>query len=310
MPPRSTGLAACSATRIRDCADGLLDSVRQVLRVAAATGCRTQISHLVAVGERNHGSVARALELINAARDAGLDVAFDIYPYLAGNAPLSQLLPARAQEGGEGPLRARLTEPAVRARVRDEWSGMPNSWSDIAVGGRTLPDLAADAGIDPPEVALDLVAEHGNGVQMVAGGRSERDLADALTHPAGVIGSDGQARDPDVPTGRDTPHPRSFGCYPRLFAEYVRTGRIGIAEAVRKCTSAAERAGLAGRGVLRDGAAADIVVFDPARIADRATFTAPQRYPEGISAVIVAGQTVVENNTHNGARPGEILRIR
>ncbi|NED57157.1 hypothetical protein G3I24_40545, partial [Micromonospora aurantiaca] len=81
MPPRSTGLAACSATRIRDCADGLLDSVRQVLRVAAATGCRTQISHLVAVGERNHGSVARALELINAARDAGLDVAFDIYPY-------------------------------------------------------------------------------------------------------------------------------------------------------------------------------------------------------------------------------------
>lgn len=109
-------------------------------------------------------------------------------------------------------MRDRLTEPAVR--VRDEWRGMPNSWDDIAVGGRTLPDLAADAGIDPPEVALDLVAEHGNGVQMVAGGRSERDLADALTHPAGVIGSDGQALDPDGPTGRGTLHPRSFGCYP------------------------------------------------------------------------------------------------
>jgi N-acyl-D-amino-acid deacylase len=298
------------AWHVRDYADGLLDSVRQALRVAAATGCRTQISHLVAVGRRNHGSVARALELIDAARDDGLDVAFDIYPYLAGNAPLSQLLPAWAQEGGEGPMRARLTEPGVRARVRDEWRGMPNAWEDIAVGGRSMPDLAADAGTGPAEAALDLVAEHGNAVQMVAGGRSERDLADALTHPAAVIGSDGQALDPDGPTGRGTPHPRSFGCFPRLFAEYVRTGRIGLAEAVRKCTSApAARAGLAGRGVLRDGAAADIVVFDPARIADRATFAAPQRYPEGISAVVVGGRTVVEDGAHGGARPGEILRV-
>ncbi|TDD81321.1 D-aminoacylase [Actinomadura darangshiensis] len=294
------------AWHVRDYADGLLDSVRQALRVAAATGCRTQISHLVAVGRRNHGSVARALELIDAARDAGLDVALDVYPYLAGNAPLSQLLPAWAQEGGEGPMRARLTEPDVRARIRDEWRDMPNSWDDIAVGGRALTELAAD----PRDLALDLVAEHGNGVQMVAGGRSERDLADALTHPAAVIGSDGQALDPDGPTGQGTPHPRSFGCYPRLFAEYVRTGRIGLADAVRKCTSAAaERAGLAGRGTLRPGAAADIVVFDPARIADRATFAAPQRYPEGIRAVVVAGRAVVEDGAHGGARPGEILRI-
>ncbi|MEU8798496.1 D-aminoacylase [Spirillospora sp. NPDC048819] len=317
------------AWHVRDYADGLLDSVRQALRVAAATGCRTQISHLVAVGRRNHGSVARALELIDAARAAGLDVAFDIYPYLAGNAPLSQLLPAWAQEGGDGPMRARLTEHAVRARVRDEWRDLPNSWDDIAVGGRALPDLAADSGTDPADVALDLVAEHGNAVQMVAGGRSERDLADALTHPAAVIGSDGQALDPGGPTGHGMPHPRSYGCYPRLFAEYVRSGpeggegrptagnrlgRLGLAEAVRKCTSAAaERAGLTGRGVLRAGTAADIVVFDPARITDRATFAAPQRYPDGIRAVIVGGRAVVEDGAHLGAhadaRHGEILRI-
>ncbi|MGP4025835.1 N-acyl-D-amino-acid deacylase family protein [Actinomadura sp. 3N407] len=314
------------AWHVRDYADGLLDSVRQALRVAAATGCRTQISHLVAVGRRNHGSVARALELIDAARAAGLDVAFDVYPYLAGNAPLSQLLPAWAQEGGEGPMRARLTEGAVRARVRDEWRDLPNSWDEIAVAGRAVTDLAADSGTDPPDIALDLVAEHGNGVQMVAGGRSERDLADALTHPAAVIGSDGQALDPGGPTGQGMPHPRSYGCYPRLFAEYVRSvpggargkgtvpGRLGLAEAVRKCTSAAaERAGLAGRGVLRAGAAADIVVFDPARIIDRATFAAPQRYPDGIRAVIVGGRAVVEEGVHlgahGGARHGEILRI-
>ncbi|MGW2315078.1 N-acyl-D-amino-acid deacylase family protein, partial [Actinomadura luteofluorescens] len=298
------------AWHVRDYADGLLDSVRQALRVAAATGCRTQISHLVAVGRRNHGSVARALELIDAARAAGLDVGFDIYPYLAGNAPLSQLLPAWAQEGGERAMRARLTDRAVRARVRDGWRDMPNSWDDIAVGGRAVTALAADAGTDPPDLALDLVAEHGNAVQMVAGGRSERDLADALAHPAGVIGSDGQALDPAGPTGRGTPHPRSYGCFPRLFAEYVRPGRLGLAEAVRKCTSApAERAGLAGRGVLKPGAHADIVVFDPARIADRATFAAPQRYPDGIRAVIVGGRAVVEDGAHGDARPGEILRV-
>lgn len=304
------------AWHVRDYADGLLDSVRQALRVAAATGCRTQISHLVAVGRRNHGSVARALELIDAARAEGLDVAFDIYPYLAGNAPLSQLLPAWAQEGGDEAMRARLTERAVRTRIRDEWRDLPNSWDDIAVDGRSVTDLAAAAGTDPVDVALDLVAEHGNGVQMVAGGRSERDLLDALTHPAAVIGSDGQALDPGGATGRGTPHPRSYGAYPRLFSEYVRKGRLGLAEAVRMCTSAAaERAGIAGRGVLRAGAAADIVVFDPARIADRATFAAPQRYPDGIRAVVVGGRAVVEDGVHRGARdgaggPGEILRIR
>ncbi|RAY16952.1 D-aminoacylase [Actinomadura craniellae] len=308
------------AWHVRDYADGLLDSVRQALRVATATGCRTQISHLAAVGKRNHGSVARALELIDDARAAGADVAFDVYPYLAGNAPLAQLLPAWAQEGGEEPMRARLALRDVRARVTAGWRDMPNSWDVITVSrvpdgsedvtGRTVADLATTAGTDPSRVALDLLAAHGNGVQIVAGGRSERDLLDALTHPAAVIGSDGQALDPHGPTGRGVPHPRSYGCYPRLFAEYVRRpGGLDLAEAVRKCTSApAERAGLAGRGVLRPGAVADIAVFDPARIADRATFAAPQQYPDGIRAVLVGGRPVVEDGVHGGARPGEILR--
>ncbi|MEU5876431.1 D-aminoacylase [Spirillospora sp. NPDC047279] len=317
---------------VRDYADDLLDSVRQALRVAAATGCRTQISHLVAVGRRNHGKVARALELIDDARGAGLDVAFDVYPYLAGNAPLSQLLPAWAQEGGEGPMRARLAERDVRARVTAEWNDLPSSWDDITVSrvpedpgaggaeeaggagnvtGRTIAGIAADAGTDPREVALELTAAYGNGVQMVAGGRSEADLLDALRHPAAVIGSDGQALDPLGPTGHGSPHPRSYGCYPRLFAEYVRRpGGLDLAEAVRKCTSApAGRAGLADRGVLRPGAVADIAVFDPIRIVDRATFTAPQQYPDGIRAVVVGGRPVVEDGAHSGARPGEILRV-
>ncbi|QFG21602.1 amidohydrolase family protein [Actinomadura sp. WMMB 499] len=314
------------AWHVRDYADGLLDSVRQALAVALATGCRTQISHLVAVGRRNHGSVARALELIDEARARGADVAFDVYPYLAGNAPLSQLLPDWAQAGGDGPMRARLAAPDVRARVVDEWRDMPLTWDDItvsrvpgeapdtgadALAGRTIAEIAATAGTDPSRVALDLTAAHGNGVLMIAAGRSERDLLDALTHPAAVIGSDGQALDPDGPTGHGTPHPRSYGCFPRLFAEYTRRpGGLPLAEAVRKCTSApAERAGLAGRGVLRAGAVADIAVFDTERITDRATFAAPAQYPDGVRAVIVGGRPVVEDGAHGGARPGAVLRI-
>ncbi|HEV7900143.1 MAG TPA: D-aminoacylase [Planosporangium sp.] len=305
------------AWHVRDYADGLLDSVAQALRVAEATGCRTQISHLTAVGRRNWGSVARALDLIDAARDAGLDVAADVYPYLAGNAPLSQLLPSWAQAGGEDAMTARLAGPDVRRRVRLEWRDRPTSWSDITVSrgpagavGRTVAALAQEAGTDGDEVALDLVTGHGNGAGMIAGGRSEDDLLAALAHPATLIGSDGQALDPDGPTGTGAPHPRSFGCYPRLFARYVRTGPLTLADAVRRCTSAAaRRAGIADRGELRPGSAADVVVFNLDRIADRATFEDPQQYPAGIRAVLVNGELVVEDGRHRGARPGAVLRL-
>jgi N-acyl-D-aspartate/D-glutamate deacylase len=304
---------------IRDYGDHLLDSVRQVLRVAETTGCRTQISHLIAVGRRNRGKVARALELIDAARERGADVAADVYPYLAGNAPLSQLLPAWAQTGGEAAMRARLAEETVRRRVREEWSDLPTTWAEVTVSripadrpgvtGRTVAALAEAAGTDGDQVVLELVTEFGNGVMMVAGGRSEEDLLAALRHPATVIGSDGQALDPDGPTGLGTPHPRSYGCYPRLFGDYVRTGRLPLAEAVRKCTgAAAARAGLRDRGELRPGKAADVVVFAPDRIADVATYAMPQRYPEGIRAVLVNGRVVVEDGTHLGERPGCVLR--
>lgn len=306
------------AWHIRDYGDALLDSVRQVLRVAEATGCRTQISHLLAVGRRNWGKVARALELIDASRERGVDVAADMYPYLAGNAPLSQLLPAWAQVGGEAAMRERLREPAVRDRVREEWRDLPNTWSEITVSripdartgvtGRTLADLAGADGDGAP-VALDLVAEFGNAVMMVAAGRSEEDLLAVLRHPATVIGSDGQALDPEGPTGGGVPHPRSFGCYPRLFADHVRTGRLPLAETVRKCTgAAAARVGLRDRGELRPGMAADVVVFAPDRIADRATYAEPQRYPDGVRAVLVNGTVLVEDGVHLGARTGEVLR--
>jgi N-acyl-D-aspartate/D-glutamate deacylase len=210
-------------------------------------------------------------------------------------------------------MRERLAAESVRERVRAEWRDLPTTWAEVTVSrvpaghgkdvaGRTIEDLGGEG------VALDLLTEFGNAVMMVAGGRGEEDLLAVLRHPATVIGSDGQSLDPDGPTGEGVPHPRSFGCYPRLFADFVRTGRLPLAEAVHKCTSAAAaRVGLADRGELRPGQAADVVVFAPDEITDRATYAEPQRYPDGVRTVVVNGRIVVDNGTHLGERPGEIL---
>lgn len=308
---------ALFAWHLRDYADDVLPAVQEALEVAAATGVRTQLSHLTAVGRRNWGGVAKALELVDAARAAGLDVGVDMYPYLAGNAPLAQRLPAWAQAGGEAAMRERLADPAAAARIRAAWAGEALGWDEItvnsapdpAVVGRTVTRLAAERGTDPDTVALELVARFGNAVSMVAGGRDAGDLRAVLAHPASVIGSDGQALDVDGPTGTGLPHPRSYGAYPRLLSEHVADGTLTLPEAIRKCTSgAARRAGIADRGTITAGQAADIVILDAGRLADRATFADPRQYPAGVDAVIVNGEPTIAHGQHTGARAGQVLR--
>ncbi len=304
---------------VRSYDDHLLPSVAQAIDIAQRTDCRTQISHLAAVGRRNWGTVTRALDLIDAANDGGSTVGVDIYPYLHGSAPLVQLLPAAVQEGGVEAIRTRLGSAAVRTAVRAAWADRPTTWHEITVSwlppggrgelvGRTVADIADDSGRDADDVAMDLLADFGSSVLMVAGGRSEDDLRAVLEHPAAVVASDGLALDPTGVTGRGQPHPRSFGCFPRYLARYGG-GQDDLAAAVRRCTSApAAIAGLTDRGVLRRGAPADAVVFDPDRLADRATFNDPQQFPDGIDLVIVNGEVVVERREITGVRPGRVLR--
>ncbi|WP_433205995.1 N-acyl-D-amino-acid deacylase family protein [Dactylosporangium sp. CS-047395] len=294
---------------VRSYDDGLLDSVAQAVRVARATGARTQISHLAAVGRRNWGAVRGALDLVDAANADGCAIGVDIYPYVHGNAPLSQLLPAWALEGGADVWAPKLWEPDVRARVRDAWVDRPTGWDELTVSwtsrgdadpvvGRTLADLGgADA-------ALDLLAELGQGAMMTAGGRSEDDLRTVLSHPAAVVASDGLALDPGGITGAGVPHPRSYGCFPRYLDRYAHD----LPDAIRRCTSEpARRIGLPQLGVLRPGAPADIVVFDPDTIADTATFTAPHQLATGIDLVLVGGVPTVVGGTHTGRRAGRVL---
>jgi N-acyl-D-amino-acid deacylase len=303
------------AWHLRNYDDHLIDSVTQALRVARATGCRTEISHLSAVGRRNWGAVRRALELVDEANAAGCDVGVDVYPYLHGNAPLAQLLPAWAQEGSAARWAAELQDPGVRAAVRSTWLNRPTTWDEITISwtsrsapdpavGRSVRELADERGGTGDDVVLDLLADLGTGVMMTAGGRSEDDLRAVLAHPAAVVASDGQALDPTGTTGSGVPHPRSYGCFPRYLHRYAGD----LTDAIRRCTAApAHRMGLFGRGVLRPSAPADIVVFDPARLADRATFTAPHQYPDGIDLVLVNGAVAVDHGAHTGERAGQVL---
>ena len=319
-----TELAAVVAARgkvftwhVRSYDDGLLPSVTQAVDVARRTGCRTQISHLAAVGRRNWGAVRRALDLVDDANAAGVTVGVDIYPYLHGSAPLVQLLPPDVQEGGADALRTRLGSASVRSAIRAAWTDRPTTWAEITVSwlpdgaptglvGVTIAAIAADRGQHPDDTALDLLAEYGSSVLMVAGGRSEDDLRAVLEHPAAVVASDGLALDRDGVTGRGRPHPRSFGCFPRYLARYVGSD---LPAAIARCTSApAAIVGLADRGVLRPGRPADVVVLDPSRLVDRATFTEPQQYPDGVDLVLVNGQAVVDAGRPTGVRSGQVLR--
>lgn len=313
---------AVFAVHMRDYGDALLPAVEEAIAVARTTGCRLQISHLAVAGRRNWGSVRRALERIDQGRAEGLDIAADIYPYLAGSANLSQLLPGWAQEGGSLAITERLAAPAVRERIRAEWvASLHLGWDEVFVSlvdddlaglvlGRSIVDAGAALGMPADTAALELMRRTEDRVQMVAFGRSPDDLRAVLEHPATSIGSDGLSLDRDGPTGKGRPHPRSYGCYPRLLGRVVREdGTLTLERAIAMSTSIpAERVRLRDRGTLHEGAFADVTILDPATILDLNSFEDPARFPSGIAHVLVNGTPVLRDGVQlDAARPGRVL---
>ncbi|MFN8620017.1 MAG: D-aminoacylase [Chloroflexota bacterium] len=313
---------AVFAAHMRNYGDTLLPAVEEALAVAHATGCRLQVSHLAVAGRRNWGAVRRAIARIDEGRAAGLDIAADIYPYLAGSANLSQLLPNWAQEGGSVAITERLGDRAVRDRIRDEWvPALHLGWDEVFVSlvdddlkplvlGRSIVEAGEALGLPPDEAALELMWRTEDRVQMVAFGRSPDDLLAVLEHPATAIGSDGLALDRDGATGKGRPHPRSYGCYPRLLGRLVRQdGTLTLERAIAMSTSIpAARARLRDRGVLREGAYADVTAFDPATVLDQNSFEEPTVFPSGIVHVLVNGVPVLRDGVQDdAARPGRAL---
>ena len=317
---------ATYATHVRDEANAVFDAVREAIAVAEASGVHTQIAHLKLSGVDNWGNAGRLLAEIDAARRRGVLVDCDVYPYDTATNPLRNLLPRWVMDGGIAAMLERLARRDVRARVRDEIArrGLTNfgripSWDAVRVAvspqfpeeaGRTLGDIARRRGVDPLDAVCDVIVTDRGATRVLITSMSEADVRAIVTTPWVLVGSDGNAIAPGGVTGRGKPHPRYYGTHARTLGQCVRDlGWLTLPQAIFKVTGGAAAAlGLAGRGVLREGYAADVVVFDAGRIADRATYDEPHQYATGVSTVIVHGEVVIDGGDHTGALPGRVLR--
>jgi N-acyl-D-amino-acid deacylase len=282
------------ATHMRNEGDGLLDAVREAIRIGSEAGVPVQISHHKASGRRNWGRVRDSLRLIEEARARGLDVTADQYPYTAGSTSLAAVV----QNGA-----FRFDSPGGLGQMTPDQILVASAPEHPAWEGHTLAALAGQWGVTPDAASDRILAGTGDACFVVIFTMDEADVRTVLAHPSTMIGSDG------VPTG-GKPHPRLYGCFPRVLGTYVREqGIIDLPTAIHRMTGMpAAKFRLTDRGAVRPGAFADLVVFDPAAIGDVATYADPRRFPAGIRAVYVNGTAVARDGAHTGARPGRALR--
>jgi N-acyl-D-amino-acid deacylase len=313
------------ASHIRNEERYVLEAVDEAIAIGRQAGCRVEISHLKATGRGNWAKQRGALDLIESARRAGVDVLADAYPYTAYSTGLTILLPAETLEGGSRAMLARLADPAGRASLREhlakQVSADPGDFSlivitamrseeDRALIGQSVARIAESWKVDPAEAILRLIEKGQGNVPFIGHGMSADNVELVLRHPLVMVGSDGYAMAPVGRAAQSRPHPRSYGAFARVLGYYCRERKIfELPQAVRKMTGMpADQIGLRDRGRIAAGKAADLVVFDPATIRDEATFESPHRFASGIRQVLVNGVLVVDNGKHTGARPGRALR--
>jgi N-acyl-D-amino-acid deacylase len=321
-----TVLAAGSrplVVHMRSESDRILDAIAEMVEVARRAGCAVHISHLKLAGRRNWGHAEAVARAVEAARAEGLRLTADQYPYAAGSTLLGAILPPWAHDGGTEATLRRLRDPGQRERMRTAmadpgpadwdnfwaWSGPEGIVvADIPSGrnpewmGQTLAQVAGALQRDPFEAAFDLLLEERMGVAMVSFSQDEAAVERFLRLPWVNVCTDG------LLGGR--PHPRAYGTYPRILGRYVRERRtLALEEAIRKMTSQAAAAfGFEGVGLVRQGFRANLVVLDPATVADRATFEDPLQFPVGVRDVLVGGEPAVRGGAVTGARPGKIVK--
>ena len=310
-------------SHIREEAAQLIDSVQETIRIGEEANIPVQITHHKVIGVENWGASIESLRLVDEARKRGVDVTIDQYPYTASQTSINALIPQWAQAGGREEMLSRINSAETYSTIKNEvvakilydrGAGDPknvfisrNSW-DPDMAGKNLAELAIDAGLEPtPENAADVVFDiiRGGGATAVYHAIGPEDVDRIMQHPATAIGSDG----PVGVFGEGAPHPRQYGTFARVLGLYVRERKIlSLEEAIRKMSSqSARRLGIHDRGLITKGYFADIAIFDPDEIIDKATFENPHQYAIGTKFVLVNGTVVVENGQHTGARPGRIL---
>lgn len=321
------------STHMRTEGRGVFESVAEAIEIGRRSGVPVDIIHLKIAEHSMWGQMPELIATIARARDQGVQVQANVYPYRAGQNDLATIIPPWAHEGGAGALIARLKDPSLRPRLeREILNGIPGSnWYDhyTATGGwdgMLLVSLSNPqykkfegmrmnqviAALKKPaiEVLFELLEANGGSVPTVYFHHSEADMRFALRQPFVSIGSDGTAVATEGPLSAGHPHPRYYGTFPRVLGRYVREDHVlTLEEAIRKMTSAnAAKVGILDRGILRPGMKADITVFDAEHILDNATFERPHQYPSGVDYVIENGKMVLDHQRHTGARPGVILK--
>ncbi|MCS6859056.1 MAG: D-aminoacylase [Abditibacteriales bacterium] len=320
LPPRG----ALYATHLRNEGDELIEAVAESLTIGRESGAPVQISHHKATGQRNWGKVQQTIEMMERARQQGVDVTCDQYPYIATSTSLRTLIPAWAHEGGREKLLERLATAddleKIRAEVEQRYP-TPEAWNQVMVSevlneslkgfeGKRLGEVAQAWGLPPFDALVKLLIEDQARTAMVNFVLCEEDVETVMRYPHTMVGTDARARRTDGPLSAGVPHPRAYGTFPRVLARYVRERQvIPLEESVRRMTSlAARRFGLQRRGLIARGYFADLVIFDPDRVTDTATYENPAQLPAGITHVLVNGVVVVRNGRHTGALTGRVLR--
>jgi N-acyl-D-amino-acid deacylase len=318
-------------SHLRSEGDRLLEAVDELIRISREAGLPAEIYHLKAAGEGNWPKMDQAIARVEAARKAGLAITADMYTYTAGATGFDACVPRWSLEGGEPEFRKRLAVAETRARILKEAStpGMGFENLCLAAGsperillvgfkkdalkpltGRTLASVAKERAKEPYDVMLDLMLEDETRIGVVFFLMSEENVRKQLRLPWMSFGSDAQSMAPEDPFTRSSAHPRAYGNFARLLGKYVREEKlVPLEEAVRRLSALpATNLGLVDRGFLKPGQLADVVVFDPAGIADRATFEKPHQYAVGMKHVFVNGVPVLKDGEHTGALPGRALK--
>ena len=319
------------ATHMRSEGDSINAALDETFRIAREAHISAEIWHLKAAGKRNWGHMPDVIKRIEAARASGLDISANTYAYPAWFNDMSAFVPPWAHEGGTEKMLERLKDPAARARIvkdiktpsgtwDNEWDEVPGPES-ILVGvvknpalrplqGQTIAAIAKSRGKEPIDTLLDILVEDHGFTQCAVFGMQEDDVALALVQPWVSIDNDSSGTSPQGVLGEEHPHPRAYGTFPRILRKYVREEhRLRLEEAIRKFSALpAQRMRLTDRGVLKRGLWADVVVFNPATIADRSTFSSPNQLAEGMRWVLVNGVPVIDEGKMTGAKPGQVLR--
>ena len=313
----------CYASHVRGEGENLDEAIGEFLDIVREAGLRGEVFHLKASGRANWHRMDGAIELIERSRASGAPVTADVYPYTASSTGLTSIIPGRYHEGGADALYDRLGDPRVRAEIRAELSSSAR-WGDVNEAenvlilragreenrrwqGRTLAEIAAATAADPIEAALDLIASDRTRIQVAFFSMSEENLRAALARPWVAISSDGMSMAPEGVFLRAPTHLRLYASFARVLGHYARDEKVlPLAEAIRRMSALpAATLGLRDRGVLRPGFFADVVVFDPATVADRATFGNPHQLSAGVSEVLVNGKVTISSGTLPGNSPGE-----